>query len=83
MVVDPYLCLGNHGEGLMVEALVVEALVEECLVVDSWVVVLVGMEILVVQEVMMVLVVAKHIPTAGKLEPLLVEVEVEVEVEGA
>ena len=42
-------------------------------------VVLVGMEILVVQEVMMVLVVAKHIPTAGKLEPLLVEVEVEVE----
>jgi len=28
MVVDPYLCLGNHGEGLMVGALVVEALVE-------------------------------------------------------
>jgi hypothetical protein len=83
MVVDSYLCLWNDGEGLMVDALLVEALVEECLVVDSWVVVLVGMEILVVQEVMMVLVVAKHIPTAGKLEPLLVEVEVEVEVEGA
>ena len=83
MVVVPYLRLGNDGEGLMVEALVVEALVEECLVVDSWVVVLVGMEILVVQEMMMVLVVAKHIPTAGKLEPLLVEVEVELEVEGA
>jgi hypothetical protein len=83
MVVDSYLCLWSDGEGLMVEALAVEALVEECLVVDSWVVVLVGMEILVVQEVMMVLVVAKHIPTAGKLEPLLVEVEVEVEVEGA
>ena len=79
MVVDPYLCLGNDGEGLMVEALVVEALVEECLVVDSWVVVLVGIEILVAQEVMRVLVVAKHIPTPGNLEPLLVEVEVEVE----
>ena len=74
MVVDPNLC---HPLGVV--GMMVEALVEECLVVDSWVVVLVGMEILVVQEVMRVLVVANHIPTPGNLEPLLVEVEVEVE----
>ena len=73
-LVDP-----NLWHPLGVVDMMVEALVEECLVVDSWVVVLVGMEILVVQEVMRVLVVAKHIPTAGNLEPLLVEVEVEVE----
>ena len=79
MVVDPYLCLGNDGEGMTAEGMVVEALVEACLVVERWVVVLVGIDLILVQEVMRVLVVASHFPTPGDLEPLLVEVEVEVE----
>ena len=48
--------------------------------VESWVVVLLGIEMLVVQDLMRVLVVANHMSTPGNLEPLLVEVEVEVEV---
>ena len=56
--------MGKEWEGFfLLEALLVEALLEECLVVDSWVVVSVGMEILALQEVMSVLVVAHHIST--------------------
>ena len=48
--------------------------------VESWVVVLLGIEMLVVQDLMRVLVVAKNYKSCpGNLEPLLVEVEVEVE----